>query len=87
MSNPTPLSLAVLGAVMFSWFFFAGIFLLRKKPPKAKEAKRDKRATLGIALQMVGYFLVFFQPPGRRSSSSRGVRFPASQALSSLSSQ
>lgn len=65
MSNPTPLSLAVLGAVMISWFFFAGIFLLRKKPPKAKEAKRDKRATLGIALQMVGYFLVFFQPPGQ----------------------
>ncbi len=65
MSNPTPLSLAVLGAVMLSWFFFAGIFLLRKKPPKAKESERDKRATLGIALQMVGYFLVFFQPPGR----------------------
>lgn len=65
MSNPTPLSLAVLGAVMLSWFFFAGIFLLRKKPPKVKEAKRDKRATLGIALQMFGYFLVFFQPPGQ----------------------
>ena len=65
MSNPTPLSLAVLGAVMLSWFFFAGIFLVRKKPPKAKEAKRDKRATLGIALQMVGYLLVFFQPPGQ----------------------
>jgi len=48
---------------MLCWIFFAGIFLLRTRPPKAAEAKRDRFATLGISLQMVGYFMVFFQPP------------------------
>jgi protein-S-isoprenylcysteine O-methyltransferase Ste14 len=60
---PTPRSLITLAAVILCWFVFAGIFLLRKRPPKAPDAKRDPRATLGILLQMVGYFLVFFQPP------------------------
>jgi protein-S-isoprenylcysteine O-methyltransferase Ste14 len=63
MSNPTPLALATLVGVILCWIFFAGIFLLRKRPPKATEAKRDKSASLGILLQMIGYFLVFFQPP------------------------
>ena len=61
--NPTPLALITLAGVILSWLFFAGIFLLRKRPSKATEAKRDRRAPLGIVLQMVGYFLVFFQPP------------------------
>jgi protein-S-isoprenylcysteine O-methyltransferase Ste14 len=64
-SNPTPLALATLAGVILCWIFFAGIFILRKRPPKAPDAKRDKRATLGIVLQMVGYFLVFSQPPHR----------------------
>ena len=63
MSNPSPTALGTLIGVMLCWIFFAGIFLLRKRPPKAAEAKRDGFATLGIFLQMVGYFLVFFQPP------------------------
>jgi protein-S-isoprenylcysteine O-methyltransferase Ste14 len=63
MANPTPISLVTLGGVIVCWFFFAGIFLLRKRPPKEREAKRDGRATLGIILQMCGYFLVWFQPP------------------------
>ncbi len=63
--NPTPLALATLGGVILCWIFFAGIFLLRKSPPKAPDAKRDKRASVGIFLQMIGYFLVFFQPPHR----------------------
>ncbi|MGH9494368.1 MAG: methyltransferase family protein [Candidatus Sulfotelmatobacter sp.] len=61
--NPTPLALTTLAGVILCWIFFAGIFLLRKSPPKARDAKRDKRAGIGIFLQMVGYFLVFFQPP------------------------
>lgn len=61
--NPTPLALATLAGVILCWIAFAGIFLLRKSPPKAPDAKRDKRASFGIFLQMVGYFLVFFQPP------------------------
>ncbi|HTS37162.1 MAG TPA: methyltransferase [Candidatus Solibacter sp.] len=61
--NPTPVSLVTLAAVMLCWVFFAAIFIFRKGPPKAPDAKRDRRATVGIFLQMVGYFLVFFQPP------------------------
>jgi protein-S-isoprenylcysteine O-methyltransferase Ste14 len=44
---------------------FHRIFLLRKRPPKAQEAKRDRLSLLGIFLQMCAYFLVWFQPPGR----------------------
>jgi protein-S-isoprenylcysteine O-methyltransferase Ste14 len=65
MSNPTPIALATLFGVMLSWIFFAGIFLFRKRPPKAPEAKRDRFASLGIVLQMCGYFLVWFQHPRR----------------------
>jgi protein-S-isoprenylcysteine O-methyltransferase Ste14 len=63
MSSPTPRALATLAGVILCWLVFAGIFLLRKRTPKAPEAKRDRMATLGIVLQMCGYFLVFFQPP------------------------
>ena len=63
MSNQTPVALATLFGVMLSWIFFAGIFLFRKRPPKAPEATRDRFASLGIFLQMCGYFLVWFQPP------------------------
>ena len=62
-STPTPIALITLGGVIVSWFFFVGIFWLRKHPPKEPEAKRDSRALLGIALQMCAYFLVWFQPP------------------------
>jgi protein-S-isoprenylcysteine O-methyltransferase Ste14 len=60
---PTPLALATLFGVILCWLAFVGIFLLRKRPPKAPETKRDRLATQGIALQMCAYFLVFFQPP------------------------
>ena len=64
--SPTPLALVTLLGVILCWIVFAGIFLLRKRPPKETEAKRDRRARLGIVLQMCGYFLVWFQPPGTR---------------------
>jgi len=63
MPQPTPVALATLAGVMLCWIFFAGIFLLRKRPPRAPDAKRDRTAGFGIFLQMCGYFLVFFQPP------------------------
>ncbi len=65
MSGPTPLALATLLGVILCWLVFAGIFLLRKRPPQAPEAKRDNLATIGIVLQMCGYFVVWFQPPRR----------------------
>jgi protein-S-isoprenylcysteine O-methyltransferase Ste14 len=63
MSRPTPLALATLLGVVVCWLVHIAILLLRKRPPKAIEASRDKIATLGIVLQMCGYFLVWFQPP------------------------
>lgn len=65
MLSPSPLALATLAGVILCWLVFAGIFLLRKRTPQAPKAKRDSMATLGIALQMCAYFLVWFQPPGR----------------------
>jgi len=65
MSHPTPLALATLFGVILCWIFFAGVSLLRKKPPKAPEARRDGFSRLGIVLQMFAYFLVWFQPPGK----------------------
>ena len=63
--NPTPLALATLSGVILCWIVLAGIFVFRKRPPKAAEAKRDRVAMLGIFLQMCGYFLVWFRPPHR----------------------
>ena len=63
MSSPTPIAIATLVGVILCWLFFVGIFLLRKRPPKAPEARRDGFATLGIVLQTCAYFLVWFQPP------------------------
>jgi protein-S-isoprenylcysteine O-methyltransferase Ste14 len=65
MPTPTPLAIATLLGVVLCWIFFAAIFLLRKRLPKPREAKRDRFAGLGIFLQMCGYFLVWFQPPRR----------------------
>ncbi len=63
MPSPTPRALATLAGVILCWLVFVGIFLLRKRPPRAPEAKRDRQASLGIVLQMCGFFLVWFQPP------------------------
>jgi protein-S-isoprenylcysteine O-methyltransferase Ste14 len=63
MTDPTPISLVTLAAVMVCWFAFAGIFMFRKKPPKQEETRRDRLSFVGIFLQMVGYALVWFQPP------------------------
>jgi protein-S-isoprenylcysteine O-methyltransferase Ste14 len=63
MYKPTPLALFTLGGVVLCWMVFAAVFLLRKKPPKEAEAKRDRVSLLGIFLQMCAYFLVWFQPP------------------------
>jgi protein-S-isoprenylcysteine O-methyltransferase Ste14 len=63
MTNPSPTALVTLAGVMLCWIFFAGVFLLRKRPPKGADAERDRFASLGIVLQMCAYFLVFFQPP------------------------
>jgi len=65
MSNPTPIAITTLCAVVLCWMAFAAIFIFRRKPPKQQEAKRDRMSLLGIVLQGVAYFLVWFQPPGK----------------------
>jgi protein-S-isoprenylcysteine O-methyltransferase Ste14 len=44
--------------VFLSWVVFALLFVLRKKPPKAEEAKRASVAKGGILLQSLGFALV-----------------------------
>jgi protein-S-isoprenylcysteine O-methyltransferase Ste14 len=47
--------------VMASWFVFAAVFVvfLRKKPPSAPDSKREPTSIIGIALQGVGYAVVW----------------------------
>ena len=63
MYQPTRLALFTFAGVSLCWIVFAAVFLLRKRPPKETEAKRDRWSLLGIFLQMCAYFLVWFQPP------------------------
>lgn len=54
-------SLASFAFVILTWFIFAATFLLRKKPAQAvtAETKRAPKSVAGIALQGVGFGLVW----------------------------
>ena len=54
-----PIPTVVFFGVMVSWLFFAGIFLFRKKPPKAPERRRDRASFLGIVLEGLAYAMVW----------------------------
>lgn len=45
--------------VMLCWFAFAGIFLFRKTPPSAPDRKRDRSSIGGVALQGLGYAIIW----------------------------
>jgi protein-S-isoprenylcysteine O-methyltransferase Ste14 len=45
--------------VMICWFVFAGIFLLRKKPPSPPDSKREPTSIIGLALQGASYGLIW----------------------------
>ena len=45
--------------VMICWFVFAGVFLLRKKPPSPPDQKRDRGSLIGVALQGMSYAIVW----------------------------
>jgi len=52
------IGLAALIFVFLCWIIFALLFVLRKKPPKAEEAKSVSAAKWGIFLQGCGFALV-----------------------------
>jgi protein-S-isoprenylcysteine O-methyltransferase Ste14 len=54
-----PIPTFVFFSVMVSWLIFAGIFIFRKKPPKAPERRRDRASFLGIVLQGLAYAMVW----------------------------
>lgn len=45
--------------VMICWFVFAGVFLLRRKPPSPPDSKRAPNSIIGLALQGVSYAFVW----------------------------
>lgn len=45
--------------VMICWLVFAGVFLLRKKPPSPPDSKRAPSSIIGLALQGVSYAFVW----------------------------
>lgn len=60
-------------AIMLCWFTLVGLFLFRKKPPAARESKRESGSLFGLALQGLAYAIVWavrrpaFTPPFRIS--------------------
>jgi protein-S-isoprenylcysteine O-methyltransferase Ste14 len=55
--------------VIVCWWLFALTFWLRKPPPRAQEAKRDRTSLIGLFLQAVAYFSVGFYPLQQRQFS------------------
>ena len=45
--------------VMICWAVFAGVFLLRKKPPSPPDQKREPASLFGVVLQGMSYGLVW----------------------------
>jgi protein-S-isoprenylcysteine O-methyltransferase Ste14 len=65
--------------VIICWWLFALTFWVQKRPPKAKESKRDWTSLLGLALQSVAYFFVWFDPLRRKVLAPGRVESPAIQ--------
>ena len=55
--------------VIACWWLFALTFWLRKRPPQAREAGRDWTSLIGLLLQAMAYFSVWFDPLQRRQFS------------------
>src|SRR6266496_1572251 len=45
--------------VMFSWFLFAIVFVLQKRPPSPPDKERDPGSLMGAMLQGVSYAVVW----------------------------
>lgn len=53
-------------ALIGCWWVFGLTFWLRKRPPRAREAKRDWVSLVGLLLQAIAYFCVWFYPLERQ---------------------
>ncbi len=53
------ISMAAFALVIVCWFVFAGIFFFRKKPESAPDTEKAPKSFIGIALQGVGFALVW----------------------------
>jgi len=45
--------------VMFSWFLFAIVFVIQKRPPSPPDKERDPGSLIGVILQGVSYAVVW----------------------------
>jgi protein-S-isoprenylcysteine O-methyltransferase Ste14 len=72
-----PIARSVFFGVMICWCLFALTFLLRKRPAKATETRRDWMAMAGLLVQAGGYALVWFH---RFRRNPVGPLFPMSRA-------
>lgn len=67
--TPDAVGQVVFYAVIVCWVLFAATFGLRKRPAKGQETRRDRMAMVGIMIQVIGYFMVWFRPLQRKSFS------------------
>ena len=56
-------------AIIVCWWVFGLTFWLRRRPPRAREAKRDWTSLIGLLLQGLAYFCVWFYPLQQRQFS------------------
>ena len=64
-------------AVIVCWWIFGLTFWLRKRPPRAREAKRDWTSLIGLSLQAAGYFCVWSFPLRQKQFSRVAPGSPA----------
>lgn len=60
-SHSVQIAHATYGALQLCWLAFAAIFLLRKRPPKARESRREYASLVGTFLQICAYFVVWLR--------------------------
>ncbi len=63
-------------AVIVCWWIFGLTFWLRKRPPRAREAKRDWTSLSGLLLQAAGYVCVWSFPLRQKQFSPVASRSP-----------
>jgi protein-S-isoprenylcysteine O-methyltransferase Ste14 len=69
------LDLAQFFSVVVGWLVFGAVFILRRRPPRARTQARDRRALVGIGFQGAGYAMVWAlrRPPAPAEALASGV--------------